>query len=87
MVIELWRGPNRTCPHRCMYNGRSCHLETNHVPPALTKSDSFEPSTLPYKLAGVDGEPHTCRGLLWKHKASAPKPIEIDENDEEWDLF
>lgn len=84
LVMELWRGPARSCPHRCEFLGKSCPME-----PGYTAQPSAEP-LLPFRLGGVEGL-RDCGELLWQtnetEKPPAPKAIEVDEEDEEWDLF
>ena len=85
LVVELWRGPPRTCPHRCEHLGKSCKLEKSHVP-----NGQGGDAVLPFRLGGVEFNPEGAE-LLWQSSEEtvkvAPKAIEADEDDEEWDLF
>ena len=56
LVLELWRGPTRTCPHRCEFLGNSCPSESTYVQPTDTQE-----TLLPFRLGGVEGEK-----LLWQ---------------------
>ena len=89
LVMELWRGPDRTCPHRCEHLGKSCNLENKADPHAGPKPPSEE-ALLPFRLGAVEINPEGGE-LLWQaNEAEAKvvaKAIVADEADEEWDLF
>ena len=82
--MELWRGPPRTCPHRCEFLGKSCPQEPDHVPQPTSER------LLPFRLGGVEGLKEDAE-LLWQtnevDNAPVAKAIQIDQDDEEWDLF
>ena len=86
LVVELWRGPDRTCPHRCCYFGQKCPAEKDH---SVALTPTFKPS-LPFRLQAVD---QSGEGLVWETKRARavadelPKALLVDERDEEWDLF
>ena len=49
LVIELWRGPDRSCPHRCCSFGQKCPSEKDH---SVALQPRIAPA-LPFRLAAV----------------------------------
>lgn len=71
LVVEFWRGPTRSCPHRCRSLQPSCPEEPVSMPVQETRPSTRPPISLPFRWGSaeeverVPGEMRRIR-LLWQ---------------------
>lgn len=79
LVLELWRGPERECGHRCETFG-DCPLE------GISRGTLINDS-LPFRLGAISDDAGIQR-LLWQPiKSSQVHAKAMDSEDEAWDIF
>jgi hypothetical protein len=100
LVLEFWRGPTRTCDHRCESLSVICRRErgskgeekdsSSRTPRGTSKETAERPSWLPFRLGAVEGG-----RLLWQTNMVEEDPLPhlpakkdlLNMNDQTWDLF
>jgi len=66
-VVELWKGPERNCPHRCEIFHGHCPLDINSRNISIVGENNSK--ELPFRLGAVDTSTfhgHTLHKLLWQ---------------------